>query len=96
MEQVTLCFLASGGVAAKHSHLKEQLPVRSGVNERGSVVVFVQHGDMSGARGAARRRASVLYHHNKLVAGLLLSVQGETGTDLTLTKREQRSEVHEF
>lgn len=66
-----------------HSHLKQQLSVRPGMNETGGVVVFVQHSDMSGASGAARRRTPVLYDHNQLVAGLLLSVQGEAGADLT-------------
>lgn len=53
------------------------------MSESGGVVVFVQHGDVSGAGGAARRRAPVLHDHNKLVAGLLLPVQGEAGADLT-------------
>lgn len=71
-----------------HSHLKEQLPVRSGISKTGSVVVFIQHSDMSGASCAARRRTPVLYDHNKLVAGLMLSVQGEAGADFTLSKRD--------
>lgn len=69
--------------AGIHCHLKEQLPVRPGVSETGGVVVFVQHSDMSGASGAARRRTPVLYDNDQLVAGLLLSVQGEAGADLT-------------
>lgn len=70
-----------------HSHLKEQLPVRPGMRETRGMVIFVQHSDMSCASGTARRRAAVLYHHNNLVAGLLLSVQGKAGADLALRKR---------
>lgn len=66
-----------------HPHLKEQFPVRPGMREAWSVVVFIQHGDMSGTGGAAGRRTPVLYYYNKLVTGLLLSVQGEAGADLT-------------
>lgn len=57
-----------------HSHLKDQFPVRPCVHEARGVVVFIQHSDMSGAGGAARRRTPIVYDHNKLVAGLLLSV----------------------
>ncbi len=67
----------------RHSHLKEQLPVRPGMSETGCVVIFIQHSDMSGASGAAWRCTPVLYDHNQLVAGMLLSVQGEAGADLT-------------
>lgn len=53
------------------------------MSKNGCVVVFIQHSDVSCASGAARRRAPVLYDYNKLVAGLLLSVQGDAGADLT-------------
>lgn len=43
---------------------------------------------MGSASGTAWRRTPVLYDHNKLVAGLLFSVQGKAGADLTLSKRE--------
>lgn len=65
------------------THLKEQLSVRPGMCEAGGVVIFIQYGDMSSAGGTPRWRSPVLHDHNKLVAGLLLSVQGEAGTDLT-------------
>lgn len=65
-----------------HSHLKKQLPVRPGMSETGGVVILIQHSDMSSTSGAARRRTSVLYDNNKLIAGLLLSVQGKAGADL--------------
>ena len=61
----------------------EQLPVWPCVIETGGVVVFVQHRDVSGAGGTARRCSSVLYDYNELVAGLLFSVQGEAGAYLT-------------
>lgn len=69
------------------SHLKEQLPVWPGMYESGGIVIFIHHSDMSCASGTARGRAAILYHHNKLVAGLLLSVQGNTGADFTLIKK---------
>lgn len=51
-----------------HSYLKQQFPVRSGVSEGGSVVVFIQDSDVSRASGAAGGCTPVLNHHNKLVA----------------------------
>lgn len=64
-------------------HLKEQLPVRPGMSEAGSMIVFIQHCYMSGAGGTAGRCTPILNNHNKLETGLLLSVQGEAGADLT-------------
>lgn len=51
---------------------------------------------MGGASGAAGRRTPVLYNHNKLVAGLLFSVQGKAGADLTLSERERREKALAF
>lgn len=69
-----------------YSHLKEHFPVRPGMRECWRVVIFIQDGDVSGAGGASGRRTSILYHHHKLVTGLLLSVQSEAGADLTYRK----------
>lgn len=71
-----------------HSHLNQQFPVWSGMGETRGVVIFIQDSNMCGASGTAWRRTPVLYDHNKLVAGLLFSVQGKAGADLTLSKRE--------
>lgn len=65
------------------SHLKHQLPVRSGMNETGGVVIFIQHSDMCSPCCTARGRTPVLYNHNNLIAGLLLSVQCKAGANLT-------------
>lgn len=63
-------------------HLQQQLPVGPAVAERRSVVVVIQHGDVSRAGGAPGGRSPVLDHHHQLVARLLLSVQAQTGADL--------------
>jgi len=52
------------------------------MSENWGVVIFIQHSDMSSTSGAAWRRTPILYDHNQLIAGLLLSVQGEAGADL--------------
>lgn len=51
---------------------------------------------MGGASGAAGRRTPVLYNHNKLVAGLLFSVQGKAGADLTFSERQNREKAIAF
>lgn len=51
--------------------------------ENGCMVVFIQHSDVNCACSTAGRCTSILYNHNKLIARLLLSVQGEAGADLT-------------
>ena len=76
-------FQATDQIYPTHSHLKEQLPVRPGMSETGGVVVFIQHTDMSGSCGTAGGCPPILDDHNQLVTGLLLSVQGEAGADLT-------------
>lgn len=51
-----------------HFYLKQKFPVRSGVGEGGSIVVFIQDSDVSRASGTAGGCTPVLNHHNKLVA----------------------------
>lgn len=72
------------------SHLNQQFPVWSGMSETRGVVIFIQDGDVGSASGTAWRRTPVLYDHNKLVAGLLFSVQGKAGADLTLSREREK------